>query len=346
MAALLERTPAADPVASPHDAPELLVIDAENVDRVLAGRASDVIDVVRDAYLTHDANESTNPDSCFLRFPDKPRARIIALPAYLGGRTDVAGIKWIASFPENIDHDLQRASAVLILNDYTTGYPFAFLEASRISAARTAASAALAARTLCPAPASLGIVGAGVIARTIADYLGAIGYCPTDARCYDVKPTSADALVHHIGGSARPTSCARALTADLVVFATTSGSPYIPAEHRFAPGQTVLNISLRDLDPATLAEAHNILDDVDHCLKADTSPHLLEKRLGHRGFVTGTLGDVLRGRVHLDRSRPVIFSPFGLGVLDLAVGSLVYQETLRSGHGHLMSSFYGDARRW
>jgi N-[(2S)-2-amino-2-carboxyethyl]-L-glutamate dehydrogenase len=74
-----------------------------------------------------------------------------------------------------------------------------------------------------------------------------------------------------------------------------------------------------------------VVDDVDHCLKAGTSPHLAEQLSGGREFVTGTLGGVLAGDVRLgpERERPVIFSPFGLGVLDLGVGSYVLAQALR-----------------
>ncbi|MGW0209069.1 2,3-diaminopropionate biosynthesis protein SbnB [Streptomyces sp. NPDC003233] len=331
--------------------PSFSVLPGRDVVDLLAGRETEVIDCVRDAYLLHQASESVNPDSYFLRFPDKPDARIIALPAYLGGDSDVAGIKWIASFPGNVASGLPRASAVLVLNDYSTGYPFAVIEAAGISAARTAASAALAARTLGgDQPASIGIVGGGVIARTIARYLHAAGIPLRSVRCHDIDEHSARALVNHLttayGAGARAGTLDEALDSDLVVLATTALSPYIPPTHRFRPGQLVLNVSLRDLAPELLLSADNVLDDVEHCLKAGTSPHLAEQLTGNRDFVTGTLAQVIQGEARLDPSRPTVFSPFGLGVLDLAVGRHLYSVARDSGRLIEVPGFFGETQRW
>ena len=67
--------------------------------------------------------------------------------------------------------------------------------------------------------------------------------------------------------------------------------------------------------------------------------------MGNRDFVNGTLADVMEGRVTLPGDRPVVFSPFGLGVLDLAVGKLVYDRVLSSGELHVMDDFFHDLRR-
>ena len=107
----------------------------------------------------------------------------------------------------------------------------------------------------------------------------------------------------------------------------------------------MLHVSLRDLAPEIVLAATNIVDDVEHCLKANTSPHLAEQRSGNRDFVTGTLPDVLAGRVTLPADRPVVFSPFGLGVLDLAVGRYVYDEVARSGELRVVDDFFHELRR-
>ena len=121
------------------------VISGAQVQKALHGQEKEIVELIEATYRLHGAGDSVNPPSYFLRFPDRPSSRIIALPASIGGHLGVDGLKWISSFPENVAAGIPRASAVLILNDHDTGYPFACLESSIISAARTAASAALAA---------------------------------------------------------------------------------------------------------------------------------------------------------------------------------------------------------
>jgi N-[(2S)-2-amino-2-carboxyethyl]-L-glutamate dehydrogenase len=107
----------------------------------------------------------------------------------------------------------------------------------------------------------------------------------------------------------------------------------------------VLHVSLRDLAPQILLASTNVLDDVEHCLKADTSPHLTEQLTGSRDFVAGTLPDVLAGRLTVPADRPVVFSPFGLGVLDLAVGKFVYDQVVDRGELHVVDHFFHDLSR-
>ena len=322
------------------------------VEAMLAGAEQAIVDCVRDAYVRHGAGATVNPDSSFLRFPDKPNARIIALPAFLGAESGTAGIKWISSFPDNVAQGRQRASAVLILNDYETGHPVALLAAAAISAARTAASAALAAQLLTSrAPSRVGVVGCGYLARTICRFVRAGGTPMPVVRCHDLSGSSAEALVGNLREADATADAAvagldEALDADLVILATTALKPYVPAQRVFRAGQVVLNISLRDLAPEILLRADNVLDDVDHCLKQHTSPHLAELATGGRAFVTGTITDAIHGTLSLDPNRPSVFSPFGLGVLDLAVGRWTLDRARAAGRTVELPDFLGDQVRW
>jgi ornithine cyclodeaminase len=244
---------------------------------------------------------------------------------------------------------------VLVLNDATTGYPFAIIEASIISAARTAGSAVLAAEWLNQGERrthTLGIVGTGLIARYVYDFLLATGWAIEHVRLFDTAEGQADAFrarvvradAHH--STATSGDVASLLRASsLIVLTTTAGTPHILDPALLAHRPVVLHLSLRDLSPDILLAAHNVVDDVEHVMKANTSAHLTEQAVGHRRFVAGTLADLIRGRCAIDRTRPAIFSPFGLGVLDVAVGRWIHEQASAAGLDLRLTDFFYELDR-
>jgi 2,3-diaminopropionate biosynthesis protein SbnB len=329
---------------------DILVIGGEEVRELLAGREAEVLAVVRRAYVAHASGQSSLPHSTFLRFPGNDANRIIALPALLEDGFNVAGLKWIASFPGNLEHGLARASAILILNSCATGRPEAILEGSLISAARTAASAAAAAAALLEgrAPELAGLIGTGLINLEVARYLRA------------ALPGTTRFLLHdlHADRAARAAASLRqalpgvdAEVADsagevlrrcpLVSFATTAVTPHIADLSPCPRGAAILHVSLRDLSPQVILASDNVVDDADHVCRAQTSVHLAEQLTGSRDFIRCSLADILLGKAapRRDRDRPTVFSPFGLGVLDLAVGQLVRELALDRGRARACRFF-------
>lgn len=335
-------------------APKFYVVSGATVKRVIDGNRGPVFHAVETAYRLHAAGDAVNPDSYFLRFPEKPNARIIALPAHLGGAVQKSGIKWISSFPDNRAHNLARASAVLILNDAGTGYPFACMEASLVSATRTAASAALAAESIAlnPFEGTLGIIGTGIIARTTVEWLLFRNWKFRRVWLYDLDHKEAERfsgwLSEQHGVEADIQDCLEDAICDasVMLFTTTALEPYLSDEGLFRHCPTVLHLSLRDIGVNVILASQNIVDDVDHCLKANTSLHLTEKATGNREFVSGNLVDVLEKKVKLDPQRPRIFSPFGLGVLDLAVGNLVLETAIAANSAVAFPDFFSNSARW
>ena len=334
---------------------EFAVVSGETVFDVLDDRRVELIDLVERAYVMHGSGETTNPPSYFLRFPDKPSARIIALPAAVRGDVGVDGLKWVSSYPDNIAHGIPRASAVLLLNDAVTGYPYACLEGSIISAVRTAASAAVAVRHLAGRRApigSVGFFGTGLIARYLHDYLAALGIAPSEIGVFDLDAGSAASFADHVRASTPAASVGvhgsaedLVRSSDLVVFATTAATPHVHDTAWFAHHPLVLEVSLRDLAPSVILASTNVVDDVDHVLKAQTSVHLAEQQAGHRDFIDGTLFEAITGRLDIRDDRPVVFSPFGLGVLDLVVGDFVYRHAAEAGRLHTVDNFFFDLNR-
>ncbi|WP_405690235.1 2,3-diaminopropionate biosynthesis protein SbnB [Streptomyces sp. NBC_00057] len=352
----IDSTATQSAMAAPITVPPFAVISGAQVQRALHGSETRIVELVEATYRVHGAGDSVNPPSYFLRFPDRPSSRIIALPASIGGEVQVDGLKWISSFPENVTAGIPRASAVLILNDHDTGYPFACLESSIISATRTAASAASAADWLSrdrPRPTRVGFFGVGLIARYIHNFLVGTGWSFDEIGVHDLSADSAAGFrcyLEQSGTAGRITvhDSAEQLirNSDLVVFATVAGQPHVSDLSWFAHNPLVLHVSLRDLAPEILLASTNIVDDIEHCLKADTSPHLAEQLTGNRDFLHGTLDDVMAGRVTVPADRPVVFSPFGLGVLDLAVGKYVYAEVVRCGELHVVDDFFHELSRY
>src|SRR5258708_5563554 len=151
-----------------------------------------------------------------------------------------------------------RASAVLILNNHDTGYPFACLESSIISATRTAASAAVAADWLSrgrPRPARVGFFGTGLIARYIHTFLAGTGWTFDEIGVHDLSAEHAAGFRGYLenAGPGRITAYEDAeqliRSSDLVVFATVPGEPHGTDRSWVGHHPGVLHGSLRGLAP-------------------------------------------------------------------------------------------------
>ncbi|HKV39467.1 MAG TPA: 2,3-diaminopropionate biosynthesis protein SbnB, partial [Blastocatellia bacterium] len=231
----------------------MLVIKGSEVLSLLAGKEKEIVDTVRAAYLSHRKGNSSLPHSTFLRFPFDKASRIIALPAYLGDGAGTAGIKWISSFPANLDRGLDRASAVLVLNSVETGMPYALLEGSVISAKRTAASAALAATALRRTDKiqSVALLGCGLINFEVLRFLRSTFPGLTDLTIMDLSRERAKQFED---GCQRLFGCLSLriagdidellASAPLVVMATTASRPHISNLAACPRGTTILDISL------------------------------------------------------------------------------------------------------
>lgn len=326
----------------------MLILGNADVRHVLDGEEKAVLAAVRGAYVEHERGRTAVPESLFLRFPDNTRDRIIALPAYLGGAEPVAGMKWIASFPGNVAAGIERASAVVVLNSTETGHPLCVLEGSVISARRTAASAALASATLPAAAPATGVtvVGCGVINTEVVRFLKAVHPLLREVTVFDLSPERAEAFARRceveldLSASVVPELDAALAANQLVSIATTATTPHLDLG-AVRPGTLVLHVSLRDVTVEGVLTAVNVVDDRDHVCRAQTSVHLAELAVGHRDFISSTIGELLLAGESRLRSakRVTLFSPFGLGALDMAVADVVYRGALTRGLGVDLPAF-------
>ena len=330
------------------------VITGKYVNQYLDENRAVIKNDVKDAYIAHYKGLTENPHSHFLRFRSHPENRIIALPAHFSGDQAISGIKWIASYPHNIKSGLQRASATMILNDAENGYPIACLEASRISAARTAASALLAAETYKRKDdvRNLTVVGCGVISKEILSYFKDDGW-EFDNIIFVDKHFGSSKYLSEFSKSIFKCSVLQSenieqaiVNAQIVIFATNASEPHFNLFNGLQKGCLILNISLRDISVELIEKSINVVDDISHCLRENTSVHNAYKKNESISFKFRPLPEDLVNGHNISESDIVVFSPFGLGILDLAVARRIYLHSNSEGTGTIIHDFFPDISRY
>jgi ornithine cyclodeaminase/alanine dehydrogenase len=128
----------------------------------------------------------------------QPDAFIHAMPAYIPALRS-AGIKWVGGYPTNQVRGLPYISGLLILNDVETGIPYAVMDCTWITAYRTGAASALAARYLArPDSRTAGILACGVQGRTNLEAMAAL-FPLRQVLAYDIVPEVQQRYVEEMG---------------------------------------------------------------------------------------------------------------------------------------------------
>ena len=124
----------------------------------------EIIDALEIAFREHGNGRTEMPPKPGVH--TQPDAFIHAMPAYIPALHSV-GMKWVSGYPENYRRGLPYITGLMILNDVETGIPLAVMDCTWITAMRTGAATALAAKYLArPESESVGILGCGVQGRT------------------------------------------------------------------------------------------------------------------------------------------------------------------------------------
>jgi ornithine cyclodeaminase/alanine dehydrogenase len=122
---------------------------------------------------------------------------IHAMPAYIPAMNS-AGVKWVSGFPENHKRGLPYITGLLILNDPETGVPISVMDCIWITAMRTAAATAVAARRLArPESSVVGVLGCGVQGKTNTEALNVL-FPLEKVMAYDVNPEAVHSFAEEI----------------------------------------------------------------------------------------------------------------------------------------------------
>lgn len=307
------------------------MIDANTVQQIIEQHPGLVKEALLEALsIHHDKDGLVQPPKTYLQRSPKAHTadRIIAMPVYAEGKGDaIAGIKWIGSHPDNHQQGLQRANAVIILNDPKTNAPMAILDGSIISSLRTFGMSQVAIERFCPKPKTVAVIGMGKLGRMHASQLKSLFPTIERIQCFSERADFSDLQ------SGTVTACAsyqEALqNADVVITTTAANTPYIHEADLGEETKLIVNLSLMDFDLDVYARsAQIIVDDWGQCERA--------KKVFKQGVDQGEItrenvieiSDALFGdaKDHKFTGR-VIVNPLGMGVEDMVLAKKVLEKT-------------------
>lgn len=277
---------------------------------------------VRDAFLRHHSGDWTMPAKVYLQSP--PWGDFRAMPALGGG---LAMLKWITSFPGNPEQGLPTVSGVICLSDARTGVPVALIDARSVTALRTGAVAAIAARALAREDATTaGIVGCGLHGAWAARCLAAAGY--RDGICFDPRAEAAAALAAELGW--RTGTLEEARGADVVTFVTPGHEPVLDAGN-LRPGSHLNMLGAdgpgkAEATPGAVASCALFCDEWEQASHGGELTGAVAAGLVARERVTD-LGAVLAGEApgRPGREAVTLFDSTGLAIQDLAISAAVLE---------------------
>lgn len=305
-------------------------------------------------------------ESPFPNMPtDGPDRRFMAMPAYLGGKFNMSGMKWYGSNIENKKKGLPRSILMLTLNDKDTGAPLAHMSANVLSAYRTGAVPGVGVKYFSKENSKVvGIIGPGVINKTVFDAIMAVRPSIKTVKVKGRTKKSCKNFVAYIHekypkikeiiivGSEEEA----VRDSDIVSIATSSPTgdvnqyPYIneewirpgtlfccPAAARF-DDDFILNRARITTDNIQLYEAWE--EEMDfpaynyvpipavHCLDLIAEGKMKKENIDD-------LGDVLTGKipVHRKENEIIIYSIGGMPIEDVAWGTIIYRNALKKGIG-------------
>jgi ornithine cyclodeaminase len=310
-----------------------------------------IVEVIERAFRIKAAGAVFMPPKVMITWSDEPgteelHGRIMAMPAYVGGEVDVAGLKWIPSVPDNPSRrGLPRANALVLLSDRETGLPLAVMDGTVVSAMRTGAVTGVAVRHLAsPADEVACLLGAGVLAHTQLDALRAVMPSLREVRVHDPAKERLQRFCERQSAAtglavlpvADPERAIRG--AQVVVPATMAVAPTFEPEW-LDPGATVVLVSSLDA-PESLHAVTDLLV-VDDWVHESTHEGRYAWRLVAAGILPAEAGpavelaDVVAGR-HPGRQRPdqrIVVSPVGLGMEDVSTAAHVLDQARGRGLG-------------
>jgi ornithine cyclodeaminase/alanine dehydrogenase-like protein (mu-crystallin family) len=290
----------------------------------------ETIEAVEKAFLKHSQGKTVYPPKDQFMLPTDEWKWWGFMPVYVEGMG--VACKIVCDYPENKKEGLPTIIATIVLCDVETGQVKAIMDGGRLTAMRTGALGAIAAKYLAREDARTGgILGCGVQARTQLEALSKVRKLEK-VKIYDLKEESMDRFISDMRGLGLDIEKSNAdgvLGADIVVAATVSQKPVVFGD-KIKAGTHVTSIGAHtpeagELDDTLMAKAKVVIDSPD-CKKSGDLTDF-------KGELT-EIKDVIAGKkVRASADDITVFKSVGTALQDVAIANLVYEKAKGKGVG-------------
>ncbi|MEE4194997.1 MAG: ornithine cyclodeaminase family protein [Anaerolineae bacterium] len=331
--------------------PEFLFLTQEDV---IASGGLDMAATLDDIELAYQLFESGQIEQ-----PHKPVFRIdnpetgeeqyylaVSMPVYVKGDINRLGHKWAAESMANAKRgDMPMGIDIILLHDMEHAIPHAIMEGGLITAMRTSAVAGVGAKYLAnPGSKVAGLVGAGVIGRTMIMSLTTAMPSLEEIRLFDLNHTRSNSLAEEFTDQIDikvVSSVEEAFKdADIITTQTTSRTPFV--DSAWVPeGSYYAHMSAKEGKDEVFLETDKLVTDNWETLKTwDFFPptRLAKEGLLNESEITN-IGEIILGRKEgrTSKQQKILFANLGMGCLDIVVAERIYQNAKKRGLGKKLS---------
>lgn len=332
---------------------KLLFLNNKDMEELGVNDMALAIEDVKNAYILTEEGDVIVPGKIVMRWGQTPAdeniyGRINAMPGFIGGDYQMAGIKWIGSGPMNYKKGLPRASVSVILNDPDTKIPVCFADGTQVSAMRTGASGGIAIDLLAKKDAkTMLICGAGAQGRTQLEAAMIVRPLET-LYIYDIRPENsekfkAEALAKYPGldvivVDSPEEACKKS---DIIDCVTLADTPIIHSAW-LNKGTLLMNMADYEVTYDCVRKCDKVCVDnwevIKHRLVSTVSLMARDGEFKDEDL-HAEMGQILTGRKtgRENDDEIIYFNAVGTGVLDIAVTTRCYKRALKEGKGTVLN---------
>lgn len=313
-----------------------LILEGDTIRKIIG--IKEAIRAVEKAFKYLGQGKVQMPPKLYIHL-DKHRGDFRAMPAYIEGFKG-CGIKWVNVHPENRKKGLPTVMAIIILNDSSSGFPLCVMDATYLTALRTGAAGAVAAKYLARSNSRrVALLGCGVQAQTQLLALNEV-FEIEQVNVWSLKCAKAIKLITNtqafkdlrINETKTIKDCVK--DCDIIVTTTPSRKPLVKLEW-IKPGTHINAIGAdakgkQELDPLILKKAKIIVDSWEQAKHSGEINVPLSKGQISKKDIYADIGEIVIGKkARTDDEEITVFDSTGLAIQDIAIANIVYSEAIR-----------------